>query len=109
MKKGLVIFLGVMLWSFAAAADRCEQRGFNIAGTENIRDLPIGYSKSECRSCREDGIYYWKCKEKAQKNKSGSEVNCMDYLHAGDANGFAKCTGLPGTWEQKDNKLLRVE
>jgi hypothetical protein len=115
MKKGLIIFLGVMFWTFTAAADRCEQRGFNIAGTENIRDLPIGYTKSECRSCREDGIYFWKCKEKAEakakvnKGKNESQVNCMDYLRSGDANGFAKCTGLQGKWEMNGNQVYRVE
>ena len=116
MRKGLSIFLGVMFWAFTAAADRCEERGFNIAGTSNIRDLPIGYTKSECRSCREDGIYFWKCKEKAEKkakakqnNAAASKVNCMDYLRTGNANGFAECSGLQGKWEMKDNQVYRVE
>lgn len=115
MKKGLMIFLGVMFLAFPAVADRCEQRGFNIAGTTNVRDVPIGYAKKDCRSCREDGIYYWKCKEKAEtkakanKGKNESQVNCMDYLRAGDADGFAKCTGLQGKWKMDGNQVFRVE
>ena len=116
MKKGLIIFLGVMFWTFAAVADRCEQRGFNIAGTSNIRDLPIGYTKSECRSCREDGIYFWKCKEKAGKKAKAKQnntavfgVNCTDYLRMGDADGFAKCAGLSGKWEMDGNQVYRTE
>lgn len=111
MIKHIIIFTGVIFWTFAAAAEICLQYEYPIEGTSDIEDIPAGYKAEECKSCESDGIYYWNCQreetEAAEDEKS--QVNCMDYLRADDAEGFAKCTGLPGKWERRGNQLIRVE
>lgn len=110
MIKQIIIFTVAIFWSFAAAANPCVDRGYELEGTADIRDLPIGHEDEDCEECKDEGLYYWKCNEKTPEKKDDkSSVNCMDYLRAGDAAGFAECTGLPGKWEKRGNQLIRVE
>lgn len=116
MKKFGIAFLGILFLASAAMAN-CVDEGYSIVGSDESDEKPFGYEDYDCESCLRNGIYYWRCKKQEAKDvaeteaesEPKAEVNCMDYLRAGDVDGFAKCSGLPGKWEKKGNQLLRVE
>lgn len=117
MIRNLIVFLGVWLFAFSAAANSCQRRGYVFEGTRDANELPAGFTAEECKSCKSGAIYYWKCvaddedenEDDDDEQAEDEKVNCLDYLRADDVDGFTKCTGLQGKWERRGNQLLRVE
>ena len=61
MIRNLIVFWGVWLFAFSAAANSCQRRGYVFEGTRDAKELPAGFTAEECKSCKSGAIYYWKC------------------------------------------------